>query len=108
MVGPMETAGGGQSFIAKIFREPGHMSCCLPGLGTEAMFVSVWLLTGLLITLISPNLWPWRMTTPSPRQPITFLFQLPLSQKHGSCFLSFKFPSGCCALSLSLWPDDRV
>jgi len=68
----------------------GHVSFCL---------VTNW----LVITLISPNLWPWRMTTPSPREPITFLFQFPHSRRHGSCFLSFKFPSGPYLPSLSLW-----
>lgn len=100
--GPKQTATGGQSLIARIFRTQGHVLCPLPGLGTETKFVSIWLLSGLLITLILPNLWPWRMTVPSLRQPVTFLFEFPHSLEHGSCFLLFKFPGRSYSPSLSL------
>lgn len=48
-LGIVERAAGGQSLIAKIFREQGHVFCHLHGLGSEATFVSVWFLTDLLV-----------------------------------------------------------
>lgn len=41
----METAAGGQSLIAKMFREQGHAFCHLCSLVTEATLVSVWFLS---------------------------------------------------------------
>lgn len=48
----------------------GHAPCCSHGPGAKAMFVSVWFLTGLLITLISLKYWLQAVTLcPFPQAP---------------------------------------